>query len=54
MEEATWNSTVDYSPRDGPVITAAVWRSERGTGAVGSVEEGLQIEGKVECLSLAR
>jgi hypothetical protein len=53
-EEAPWNRTVDYSPRDGEVIAAAVWRSERCKGTVGSAEGGLQVEGEAECLGFAR
>ena len=54
MEEAAWNCTVDHSPCDGAVIAAAVWRSERCKGAVGSAEGGLQVEGEAECLGFAR
>jgi hypothetical protein len=46
MEEAKWNSMVDYSPRDGEVIAAVVWHPERGKSIVESAERGLQVKGE--------
>jgi hypothetical protein len=54
MEASTSHPTVDYSPRDGAVIAAAVWRSERCKSPVGLAEEGLQVEAEAECLGFAR
>jgi len=54
MEGAARNRAVDHSPRDWEVIAAAVWRSERREGAVGSAEGGLQVKGEAQCVGFAR
>jgi hypothetical protein len=39
---------VDYCPCDGEIIALEVYHSEKCNGAMGAVEEELQIEGEAE------